>query len=55
MEKASQGKPTSKKAALEYMKTGKCPFAPESCPEELLDDETEEDEICRQCIARHFK
>lgn len=55
IEKASQGKPTNKKAALEYMNTGKCPFAPESCPEDLLDDEMEEDEICWQCIARHFK
>lgn len=38
------------------MKTGKCPFkGKQSCPEDLVDEDIEVDEICRKCIERSFE
>lgn len=45
----------NQKNAMEYMKTGKCPFkGKQGCPEELLDLPLETDQICTKCIKLYF-
>lgn len=46
----------SQKSAMEYMKTGKCPFkGKQGCPEDLVDLPLEIDQICTECVKRYFR
>lgn len=45
----------TREEALEYMKTGRCPFSKEiDCPEDLMVDDMDLDQICTECITRRF-